>query len=435
MLRSTMSYSELKGRESEMMRALIISPFFPPRADAEAFCGGKFVQGLLDENVEPTVICCHQNITPAYRFDTSSCWKPLESVTVDIPNPAQLPLARRCWLGLRYQTTTWTGWTGAVVRTARELHLQRPFDFVVSRSNPWHAHLAGYWVASELRIPWIMNLNDPWDFSAFRSDRVSRSLEKHSLVDKLWRRRLLARANIITFPCERLRDYVLRGTRRRVGVHVIPHIGAASKASVGGSRFAIVHAGAMHRRQGTGRRADTVIDGLADLFKSRPTARSRTRLVFVGAEDAGTMQYAADLGLSEVVACTGQVSYEASLQYIADATVALLIEANFATGIFLPSKLCDYIAAGKPVLALSPAVGTVNDLARDAGIIRVDPDDGRRVSEALRTLFDAFVRGELAAYAAPQSVRQRFEAGGVITRFLELLTSSKRIPQQHIDDS
>src|SRR5262245_18514657 len=212
------------------MRALIISPFFAPRADAEAFCGGKFVQGLLDERLDPTVICCHQNITPAYKRDSSERWKPLEAVTVDIPNPTGLPLARRCWLGVKYQTTTWTGWTAAVVRKARELHLEKSFDLVVSRSNPWHAHLAGYWVASKLRIPWIMNLNDPWDFLPIPSDPAARALETPSLIDRLWRRRLLAQADIVSFPSEHLRNYVLRGTRRRAGLHIIPHIGAAGKA-------------------------------------------------------------------------------------------------------------------------------------------------------------------------------------------------------------
>ena len=37
------------------------------RADSEAFCGGKFVQGLIDADVEPVVICCHTRTASSSR--------------------------------------------------------------------------------------------------------------------------------------------------------------------------------------------------------------------------------------------------------------------------------------------------------------------------------------------------------------------------------
>ena len=40
------------------MRILVISPIFPPMADSEAFCGGKFVQELTHFGYEPLVILC-----------------------------------------------------------------------------------------------------------------------------------------------------------------------------------------------------------------------------------------------------------------------------------------------------------------------------------------------------------------------------------------
>lgn len=407
------------------MRVLIISPRFPPRADSEAFCGGKFVQGLIDADVETTVISCHNIHTP-YRSDPSARWNSLASVTVDVPNPPSPPLAVRCWLGLRHQTTAWTGWTAAVVSRARELHRQKPFDLVVSRSDPWHAHLAGYWVASGLGITWVANLDDPWDLSPFIFDEISRSESKQGPNEKLWRRRVLARATLVTFPCERLRDYSLQGFRRS-GVHIIPHIGAATKSTEGREEFVIVHAGKLRMHEATGRSTNAAIEGLQEFFRRRPAARSRTRLAFVGAEDPLTMKHAAHLGLSEAVVSLGPVSYEMSLQHIADAAVCLLVEADLNVGIFLPSKLCDYHAARKPVLALSPAVGTVNDLVCEGGILRTDPNDAVGVSDALTTFFDAFVRGELASYAPTESVMLRYEAKTVIDRFLAVVTGADRV--------
>jgi hypothetical protein len=48
------------------------------------------------------------------------------------------------------------------------------------------------------------------------------------------------------------------------------------------------------------------------------------------------------------VTWTGRVSYEESLAYIAKVAVGLLNEADLEEGIFLPPKLCDYLAARSP---------------------------------------------------------------------------------------
>ena len=406
------------------MRALIISPLFPRRPDAEAFCGGKFVQGLIDAELEATVICSH-NMRPAFKRDMSACWDALEAGIVDVPNPL-LPLALRCWLGAKYQTTASTGWTAAVVAKAKELHYKRPFDLIVSRSHPWYAHVAGYWVASELGIPWIANFNDPWDPAPFLTRETARLAGKRGLDDNFWKRRVLSCATVVTFPCQRLRDYTLRGQHRRSQVHIVPHIGARLKPGEPSRDFVIVHAGTLHRDKGTGRRANAVIEGLLGLFEARPSARNRTRLVLVGEEDIRTTRYAAQLGVSHVVSCAGHVSYEASLRHIAEASICLLVESDVPVGVFLPSKLCDYIVARKPVLALSPAIGTVDDIAREGGIIRVDPNDWRGVSHALTSLFDGFAGGNLDAYAPPLSLAKRYESKAVIDEFLELVSGAAR---------
>src|SRR5437867_1415240 len=145
------------------MRVLVVSPHFPPQADSESFVGGKFVQALLDSGIDTVAISMSRTTHPAYPSDPSPRWHSLSAITIDVPASQRRPLLTRCRLGFRYQTIEWASWTAAVVTTARELHRRYPFDLVVSRSSPWHAHLAGYWVASTLDIPWLANLNDPWD--------------------------------------------------------------------------------------------------------------------------------------------------------------------------------------------------------------------------------------------------------------------------------
>ena len=160
----------------------------------------------------------------------------------------------------------------------------------------------------------------------------------------------------------------------------MPHIGAVSETARRANEFLIVHAGKLGLHELTGRSAAALLDGLQELFRMRPAARSRTRLLFVGPEDVETSRQVELRGLSGQVGCTGLVSYEESLRHIGEAALCVLVEADFREGVFLPSKLCDYIAARKPVLALSPEVGTVADLAAEGGIRRVGPKDSAAAS-------------------------------------------------------
>src|SRR5437867_7474477 len=119
------------------MRVLVISPLFPPLAESEAICGGKFVQTLMDAGVDALVI--YSSTVWRVPHDSSRRWESLSDVSVDIPNRRSSVLLR-CSLGLRYRTLEWTAWTHAAVSEALRLHRERPFDLVVSRALPWNAH-------------------------------------------------------------------------------------------------------------------------------------------------------------------------------------------------------------------------------------------------------------------------------------------------------
>ena len=60
-------------------------------------------------------------------------------------------------------------------------------------------------------------------------------------------------------------------------------------------------------------------------------------------------------------------SYEESIRLVSRSDMALLIEAPCEEGIFLPNKVVEYAQSGKPILAISPRVGTINDLISECG--------------------------------------------------------------------
>lgn len=401
------------------MRVLVISPVFPPVADSEAFCGGKFVLALRRAGIEAAVVACPM---PDRAPDDSACWRALAELTRTVPNPPRAPWLRQACLGLQYRTTAYITWTRAVVEAAQAQHRTRPFDLVLSRALPWWAHLAGFWISRTLRRPWMANFNDPWDLRPFIAERARANTWNVGWNVRRWMARTLASADALTFPCERLRDYCLRGSRPGGVTAVVPHIGdAARKSPAPRAEFKLVHAGKLGMGELTARPTDALLQGLAGLLQHRPAARAATRLVFVGREDEDTMAHASRLGLGPLVSWVGPVSYERSLDWIEQASVTLLVEGDFPEGIFLPSKLCDYLVARKPVLALSPAAGTANDFSRVGGVVRANSNDPTAVTQALLQHFDAFADGHLAKHAPPESLARQFESAAVADRFLAVV--------------
>jgi hypothetical protein len=233
-------------------------------------------------------------------------------------------------------------------------------------------------------------------------------------------RKTLRRADLVTFPCARLRDYVTRLAGVQHTSVILPHVGCRSgEHRDSGAIFNLVHAGKLGQIAQLGnRRVNTLLSGLARFLASQSDARPLVQLTLVGPADAATHACVSENGLSDVVRCVGQVSYEESLKHIGSATVCVLVEGAMAEGIYLPSKLVDYIAARKPVLALSPSVGTVADMLPEKGLSRVDPDDAEGVASALGALYGLFRRGTLREHMVSDALAHQFRPDCVARQFI-----------------
>ncbi len=394
-------------------RVLCLSPFFAPLANAEAFCGSKVALHLLEAGVDLTVLDVDYTGHPKFSVDPSTLWKPLERITTSIPPHGGRPKFFSIPLGIRYGTPEWSRWIRAAVATARRLHRERPFDLIYSRSLPNVAHIAAYWVARAIGRPWVANFNDPWDLEGAHllpQDRENRKRTLALRISESWMRRVMRTANILTFPCARLRDYHLRLARPRGECVVVPHIGFHTRGEKSSGQFHLVHAGNLEAGESSRRNTTT---GLLKAFRSFldrcPEAHKSSRLLLVGPEDRATLALAQELGLSPHVSCTGRLSYFESLQRIASATVCLLVEGNMSEGIYLPSKFADYIQSRKPVIALSPSVGTIEDLSPRTGVTRVNVDDPQGIESAIARHYDAFAAGQLASLEPGEDLVRQYD--------------------------
>jgi hypothetical protein len=373
------------------MRLLAVVPFLFPQScpparqqtDAEAICGAKMVKALLDRGVDLRVIAFDQ---AGARVDGSFLWQGLEDHIVRIQEQSNSPLWSRCLKSARHGVNAWIDWIDRTVRHARLEHRKRPFDAVYSRSLPSAGHMAGYRVARTLGLRWICNINDPWGPSvtpgyAGKPGPVDR------FWDLFWLRRTLRAADLVTYPCERLGSFhrQISGVEHRM--EVIPHVGYGRQVSARSDMFVLTHAGNLS----AGRSGTLLLQAFLDFLAETPEAQACSRLVFVGEIDPALKGRLDDPLLTDRVVVTGRVNYEQSLDHMASASALVLIEKQLAEGVFLPSKLCDYFAMEKPILALSPSRGVVADLAAEhRGILMAEPQNKQAIQQAIRELYQSW---------------------------------------------
>jgi glycosyltransferase involved in cell wall biosynthesis len=314
---------------------------------------------------------------------------------------------------LRGCTMEEAGWVRAVARRASKLG---PFDVLHSRLNPAASHLAALAVLEELDLPWCAYFSDPWPHHLypepyrFTVGPLSRLRQERSLDA------MLRKAGSLVFPSGRLRDWLLADRRKqfRPKSLIAPHLAdrevAPSPAKQGrdgeGSFLRIRHAGFLMKE----RRVEPLFAGLERFLAVHPGAP--IRIEFAG-RYAGVAP-GVPPALSSVVSFEPSMPPDAVRAWMAAADVALLVEANLEEGIFFPSKLSDYLAGGRPIVALSPGRGVAADFLADGGGILAGPEDEAGIAAALERLHDLWQAGRLAELAPRPEQAAAVSAASVV---------------------
>jgi glycosyltransferase involved in cell wall biosynthesis len=199
---------------------------------------------------------------------------------------------------------------------------------------------------------------------------------------------------------------------------VIPHI-ALERFRLAGEpnnqRFTLCHAGNLGRP----RSATVFLKGVKTFLTETNNCRTVT-VKFLGSNTEDLAPIIHDLHLEDYVSVEPPKPYEESLEILAQSDVLVIIEASCAEGIFLPSKYVDYIQTGRPILALSPAVGTLADIiAEHGGGLAVDCRSAEAVARAIKTLYSHWQLGTLDETYGSSGLFELFNENIVLSLYLE----------------
>jgi glycosyltransferase involved in cell wall biosynthesis len=280
-------------------------------------------------------------------------------------------------------------WNLTAIPAAIRIARREGIDAVITTSPPGSVHLVGAAVQRTTGARWIADLRDPLVANQHRRDDTAAARARQAANEQV--ARLVARhADAITCVSEAIADEV-RGLEARGLVRVISN-GCDFDDFTGleyrpGSRFRITHTGSFFGKRDPRPFLQAFHD--ADL-----DAVAR----FVGDFRSTDREWADALGLGDRLELVDYLPRAESLRLQRDSEALLLLvpDAGGRGKGVLSGKVFEYIAAGRPILAVVPTDGAAAELVRETGSgIVVAPDDVEGIKEALVELHTRFAKGGL----------------------------------------
>lgn len=282
-------------------------------------------------------------------------------------------------------------WAYYAIRCAEKFIIQYKYDYILSRNPP--SELVGLFLSQKYNIPWIANWNDPYPekrmpYPYGGGKGASLGYLEQKLLDNVSRK-----VQIHTFSSERQREYMLQYMKGidREHTYVIPHVcvdGFFKKVEKQNhDKLRIIHSGNVS----VPRDPVPFLEGVRR-FVDRNSAAS-IEISFVGKQTLDFEQQVGRLDLSSWVKVVPPMPYLENLSYISGQDIALIIEAPSNNSVFLPTKVGDYMQCGKDIFAVSPGVGTLNDLYQK-GVVKYFADciDPEAITLELERIYAVYIK-------------------------------------------
>lgn len=309
--------------EAEVIRRPIIEPYTFYKKFLGMKKGEKVKAGFINEGKK------------------KSWWK--ENLSVWIRGNFFIPDAR-CW------------WVKPSVSFLSKYLKEHPVDAIISTGPPHSMHLIAKALHKKLNIPWVADFRDPWtEIFYFDSLKLSKcSLRKHK---KLERQVLTEADKVVAVGWHEAADLENLGANN---VQVITngydneYVNAEDVFKKNG-KFTITYTGILLPNE-----SFVIWDALAELCEENPEFSNDLHIKLIGHIDGKVKSYISEKNLESKVENIEYMQHEQVLEYQRKSDILLLlIPIAKKAECILTGKLFEYIASGRPILAVAPENGDV----------------------------------------------------------------------------
>ncbi|MBN1780440.1 glycosyltransferase family 4 protein [bacterium] len=403
-----------------MKKVLIIAYYFPPSGGAGVQRVMKFVKYLPEFGWEPLVLTVNENAGFPVRDSSllNEIPKDIRVIRTRIFEPyrafhrftgkssaqgTDMATLHRRRRSLRERIAEFVRsnffipdarcfWRSTAVPAGKKLLKNERIDLIFSSAPPYTTHLVARAIADYADLPWIADFRDSWVdwLSAPKRTGISRR------IDLAMENSVLKRADHITHVTRGIQQDLLS---RHPDVSkekwsLIPNgfdredfNGLTPETA--GTHFVITYTGSLYGH----RNPESFLEGLRLLFQNQPQYRQKIRVQFIGRVDPEFIRAFGAFG--DHIVHIPYVTHRESLEYMLKSDVLLLIiDDARASRSIITGKCYEYLASGRPILAIAPE-GEAADLIRTlkAGEV-VSPQHPVAVHHTLLRMIGKWQAGE-----------------------------------------
>lgn len=249
----------------------------------------------------------------------------------------------------------WSVYARSVVRKAVAKH--QP-DIVYTTSGPFSAHLLGLWIKKKYKLPWVADFRDPWS-----KNRFVRYLPGYRKLNAFLENKVLKQADHILSVSEL--DAVNFATLAPHGVQItvihngfdkdnFPNFGTSVQPST--DKFRITYTGNFSST----RKPDKIVVAVKQLIEENKIDGNAIELVFAGSD------LDRFLPGESFIQKLGYVPHSQLSALREKANMMLLLQdTSPETNGDYSGKIFEYLASGKPILAISNPASVAVKLIRE----------------------------------------------------------------------
>lgn len=298
------------------------------------------------------------------------------------------------------------GWFPFAVREGLHIVNNEKIDAIFSTSLPSTCHLVAYVLKRRTGLPWVADFRDLWTQNAY----VSYPAPVLRLENKM-EAAVIRAADRITTVNEAMEQDIWRKYSDQPAKKfiAIPHgfdpedfITSSFNKKTLPDKFTVTYTGSLYGR----RNVDTFMYAMKELIDEDSSLNKKLNIRFVGSVSSAR-QLSNQLGLHRVVTCSNSVTHQEAWNYLSSSDVLLFVlgtgehDEKASTG-----KLFEYLAIGKPVLALAPE-GVASNIIRRANVgVVVNSEDKGGIKKAIGEMYRKWVSGNLVISPNKEVIEQ-----------------------------
>jgi glycosyltransferase involved in cell wall biosynthesis len=331
------------------MKVLLVSISAPPKNSPESVQVGRYFEYLSKEN---DITLLTTKTTGGWQPDDQSLLKYIKNasriIRLGTLHPKLITIIKRIYPSwLIPDDSVFFSWQ---FKRALFLIHDKP-DVIISRSAPYSSALLALRFSQNLNCPWIMHLSDPWADNPFHIFSRRAAIKNERLEHDC-----IKQATLVTLTSHKtIRFYQQKYPQFSSKFRFLPnvfddqYINTKEVAFDGKIKF--VFTGRLYGN----RNVHAFLHAVELAVDTRPDLIENSEFIFIGFFGDDSINRINQSKLTNIK-YLGPLSMQDALQKQHEATVLIAIDGAAESEIyelFFPSKLLDYLAAKRPIIALT----------------------------------------------------------------------------------